>query len=244
MVMFDFSNKETPDYKNYSIFVDIETNKPISIEKIDKKKFPFPYVENAELPKIFTQENFLSKKECEYLVWMAETILQWPKSSSNFWDERTFSLFDDLSRHRYAEVETAKLILSIHSKVKEFVSTAFGKECYADQIGIIRWPPGSFQPPHIDNVPEFNRVAGCVIYLNDDYEGGETFYPYYKKIHTPKIGSIFAHDSGHSHLHGVTKIKEKTRYTISSTWTENPYQSAYEKQITFTQNYLNTVQPK
>ena len=90
--MFNFSNKETPEYKNYSTFVDIETNNPIPIEKIDKNKFPFPYVENVEPAKIFIQENFLTEDECDYLVWLAETQLSWPMVGAPFWDERNLGL--------------------------------------------------------------------------------------------------------------------------------------------------------
>lgn len=242
--MFDFSNTTSPEYLNFIKFVDTKTNKPIDIKKISKDKFPYAYVKNLEPFKFFRKENFLTQEECEYLVWLAETTLSWPKGSLQFWDERNIGLLTDVPKHHYAGVETARLILSIHSRIKEFISNSFGIECYADQIGIVRWPPGSYQMPHIDAIPELDRVAGCVIYLNDDYEGGETFYPYYDKIVYPKAGSIFAHDSGHSHLHGVTQIKEKTRYTISSTWTDNPYQSTYERQLVFTQNYLDSVESK
>ena len=94
---------------------------------------------------------------------------------------------------------------------------------------------------HIDYVKEFDRVAGCVVFLNDDYEGGEPFYPYYGIKTTPKRGMVYAHDVGHSHLHGVTKIRNKTRYTISSTWTINPNQNFYKTSIESIQKYLNTV---
>lgn len=242
--MFDFDNKQAPEYIAFTNFVNVETNQPKKISEIQEKQFPFKIVEDIQDPKIFIKENLLTEEECEYLVWMSETVISWPKATQSFWDERNFGFLTDLPKHHYAGVETAKLILSIHSRIKEFISSSFGTECYADQIGIVRWPPGSYQMPHIDNVPELDRVSGCVLYLNDDYEGGETFYPYYNKIISPKAGTIFAHDSGHSHLHGVTQIKTKTRYTISSTWTDNPYQSAYERQLVFTQNYLNTVDAK
>jgi 2OG-Fe(II) oxygenase superfamily len=244
MVMFDFSNTQTLEYKSFINFVDEETNKPINIEKINKDLYQSFYAKDLKPGNFFSQKNFLTQEECEYLIWLAETVLEWPKSPQNFWDERNLNLFYDLPRHHYAGVETAKLILSIHSRIKDFLSNSLDKECFADQIGIVRWPPGSFQPPHIDDVPGLDRVAGCIIYLNEDYIGGETFYPHYGSVYAPKTGSILVHDSSQSHLHGVTKIKEKTRYTIFSTWTDNPYRSMYERQIIFTKNYLNIVQPK
>lgn len=225
--MFDFSNKQTPEYKNYSMFVDDETNEPRDIGTLDKLQFPYPFVESVEPQKIFKQESLLTKEECEYLIWLAETYDNWNKGALKFWEERNIGLLNELHNHKYKSVELLRLSLQIHDRIKKFISDSFGVEVYADQIGIVRWLPDSWQMTHIDAVKEFDRVAGSVVFLNDDYEGGEPFYPYYGLKTTPKQGMVYAHDVGHSHLHGVTKIRGKTRYTISSTWSTNPKQNVY-----------------
>lgn len=237
--MFDFSDTETPEYKQHCMFVDVSTNRPKPIQNIDKTNFPYPIVDDPKEFTVFSKEQLLSKDECEYLVWLAETTQEWPSAPFSFWSERNIGLLTVLPRHMYASVATAKLVVSIHHKIKEFVSKSFGVECYADQIGIVRWPPGSFQMPHIDDVSGMSRVCGCVVYLNDDYEGGRTYYPYYGKENIPMTGKIFAHDSGHSHLHGVTKILGKTRYTIASTWSTDKNQSNYENDIKSLISYVN-----
>jgi hypothetical protein len=241
MVMFDFSNKETPEYKNYSTFVDIETNNPIPIEKIDKNKFPFPYIENVEPSKIFIQENFLTEDECDYLVWLAETQLSWPIVGALFWDERNLGLLTHVPKHHFAGFLTAELVVDIHKKTKEFISNSFNTPAYADQIGINKTPPDGWQMPHKDSVPHLDRIAGCVIFLNDDFEGGEPFYPYYGIKTKPKKGMIYAHDPGHSHLHGVTQNKNKTRYVISSTWTKKAEQFSYARELSVTIDYIRQM---
>jgi predicted 2-oxoglutarate/Fe(II)-dependent dioxygenase YbiX len=80
---------------------------------------------------------------------------------------------------------------------------------------------------HKDDVDGLDRVSGCVVFLNDDYEGGEPFYPYYDKMVKPKAGMVYAHSSDEDHLHGVTQIKNKARYTISITWTKNKDKFSY-----------------
>jgi hypothetical protein len=239
--MFDFSDTNTSQYKQHSIFVDIPTNRYRKSNEVDKNLFPYQYVENPEPFRCFVKDDFLSKDECAYLVWLAETVRQWPRSEMPFWDERNISLLSDVPRHHFASVETVRLVLGIHQKIKEFVSKSFSTECYADQIGIVRWPPGSYQMPHIDDSDGYSRISGSVVYLNDDYVGGETYYPYYGRSNTPKSGTIFAHHSGLSHLHGVTQISNKTRYTISSTWSVDPQHSHCETQIASLKGYLKAV---
>lgn len=239
--MFDFSDTNTRHYKQHATFVDVSTNKYRSLMEIDKSLFPYEYVEKPEPFTSFTKDGVLSSDECEYLVWLAETTTQWSNTPDVFWEERNSSLLHDVPRHRFASVETAKLVLSIHQKIKEFVTKSFGAECYADQIGIVRWPPGSYQMPHIDNASGYSRICGSILYLNDDYDGGHTYYPYYGRAHTPKTGTLFAHDSGMSHLHGVTQVFGKTRYTISSTWSVQPEHSNYEPQIESLKGYIKAV---
>ncbi len=240
--MFDFLNALSSENIQHRVFVEENTNTPKKFKNLDQTRFPYKIVEKVEPPEIFYKEGLLSADECEYLVWLAETESNWSVNITHpFWSERNIGLLTTIPKHKYQSVETIKLALSVHQKIKEFVSKSFNIECYADQIGIVRWPPNSFQMVHVDEVPELSRVAGCVVYLNDDYEGGHTFYPYYDREHTPKTGAIFAHNPNHSHLHGVTKILGNTRYTISSTWTRNPQQSPYTTQIKQIEDYLVNI---
>jgi hypothetical protein len=229
--MFDFSDTSTSQYRQHANFVDVSTNSFRSMSQLDRSVFPYAFVENVEPFESFTKEEMLSKDECDYLVWLAETTENWPTATDEFWSHRNMGLLSDVPKSRFASVLTAQLVLSIHQKMKEFVSKSFNTECYADQIGMVRWPPGSYQMPHIDNADGYSRICGSVLYLNDDYQGGHTYYPYYGKAHTPKAGKMFAHNSGMSHLHGVTQISQKTRYTISATWSTNPQHSSYELQL-------------
>jgi 2OG-Fe(II) oxygenase superfamily len=239
MVMFDFLNTETPEYRRHSDFVDISTNTPKRFKDLDKSIVAREFTDNIKPASIFIKDQLLSRDECEYLVWLAETVSEWPSSMVDFWDQRNIGLLTTIPKHMFASVATAKLVLGIYYKTKEFLSKSFGVECYCDQMGLVRWPSGSFQMPHIDNVPNMSRFAGCVIYLNDDYDGGVTYYPFYDRQINPLVGRIFAHDSGESHSHGVTKISTKTRYTISSTWSTDPKDSNYEAEIQSLTNYIN-----
>jgi hypothetical protein len=67
---------------------------------------------------------------------------------------------------------------------------------------------------------------GSVIYLNDDYEGGEIYYPDYDYWYKPKAGSMAMHEG--NTRHGVKKVISGERFcaaslvTIRGNWNENP----------------------
>lgn len=70
---------------------------------------------------------------------------------------------------------------------------------------------------HRDDVEEEDKVNmyGIVIYLNDDYEGGEIIYPDYGVEHKPVAGSMVVHRA--STPHGVNSVTgDKVRYILTS----------------------------
>jgi hypothetical protein len=74
--------------------------------------------------------------------------------------------------------------------------------------------------PHADNAnPDGRhhrmhwRQFGSIIYLNDDYEGGELYMTALNKILKPKRGRLVAFTGGFHHEHAVLNIRAGTRYT-------------------------------
>jgi hypothetical protein len=81
------------------------------------------------------------------------------------------------------------------------------------------------QPPHADDMTDTNisgfehRSFGSIIYLNNDYLGGHTYYPNFDIEIIPEAGKLAVHPGDPNHLHGVTKIENGIRYTVASFWT-------------------------
>lgn len=81
---------------------------------------------------------------------------------------------------------------------------------------------------HIDNQEHMESpiIWGAVMYINDDYEGGEIYYPDFDYWYKPKPGSIVFH-TGNTR-HGVKKVTSGVRYnapslvTIHGLYNENP----------------------
>lgn len=52
-------------------------------------------------------------------------------------------------------------------------------------------------------------------YINDDFEGGEFYFPDFDYHFKPKAGSILMFPGGLHYIHGVTEVTKGTRYTLS-----------------------------
>ena len=62
---------------------------------------------------------------------------------------------------------------------------------------------------HIDN-----EQIPVIIYLNDDFEGGGTFFPIEKKLVNGRVGDVLFYPGGVTHPHGGRKITSGIRYLL------------------------------
>ena len=59
------------------------------------------------------------------------------------------------------------------------------------------------------------RILAWMIYLNDDYEGGETEFLYYKKRIQPEKGKLLIWPAGMTHAHRGGLVLERTKYIVT-----------------------------
>ena len=60
-----------------------------------------------------------------------------------------------------------------------------------------------------------DRVAVWMIYLNDDYEGGETEFLYYKKRIKPERGKLLIWPAGYTHTHREGMVLSGNKYIVN-----------------------------
>lgn len=92
-----------------------------------------------------------------------------------------------------------------------------------DLQDITRWPEGYELHPHAD-AEEPNgqrhqywwRKFGAIIYLNNDFIGGELYYPNLDITVKPEAGMLAVHPGTLTFLHGVKPVIGNTRYTLTS----------------------------
>jgi hypothetical protein len=61
-----------------------------------------------------------------------------------------------------------------------------------------------------------NNVYGMVVYINDDYDGGEIYYTKQNLVYKPKAGDFVVHSAEDHCEHGVYPVKTNVRYSFPS----------------------------
>ena len=66
-------------------------------------------------------------------------------------------------------------------------------------------------------LPHCNRSLVWMVYLNDDYEGGETEFLYYKRRVQPSKGTLLIWPAGMTHAHRGALVLKGTKY-VATGW--------------------------
>lgn len=167
-------------------------------------------------------KGFLSPEVCDRYVDFLKSTDKWERFPGTVWDQRGINLCvqEDALREE---------LLDLRLRVKEAVIQAFGvkEDFFCDIFQFVRWREGeSLLPPHADAEnpngdphPFPYRNYSAVIYLNDDYEGGEIFFPNFNLIPRLEKGDLVIFKGTMDYLHGVTEVTQGTRYTLVSFYT-------------------------
>lgn len=96
-------------------------------------------------------------------------------------------------------------------------SHGLDKDHYDLQMSIMPiriWEKGSYMGPHCDSYDGNLDIAfSIVMYLNEDYAGGEIGFPNHDVLLKPKSGSLLIFPSQEPFLHQVHTLESGSRYT-------------------------------
>ena len=171
---------------------------------------------------IFEIENFISNDSCNKIVsWFKDQKKEDKNSGNNLFDNRTipYSVIND---------NKIKQIVNAYKYDVTFLARKlFNKSLYPDYTDLVYWPSGLSMDVHADAVwldgtpARFPyRYCAGVCYLNDDYEGGETFFPNFNIEIKPKIGKLVLFPANLEYQHGVKEVKGE-RYTMPIWFSKN-----------------------
>ncbi|MEY9772085.1 Rps23 Pro-64 3,4-dihydroxylase Tpa1-like proline 4-hydroxylase [Sinorhizobium fredii] len=125
-------------------------------------------------------------------------------------------------------LETVDLENPLHSVKGLLNLTNSELECEAKRISrsmVSRYTNGSHIKPHKDTgIYTTSRIATLVLYLNDEFEGGELYFPDISLQHTPRTGELICFYS--EYRHGVRPVTAGVRYCVVG-FAEND--AAYQK---------------
>lgn len=97
-----------------------------------------------------------------------------------------------------------------HKELYGFVNPIYVFKAFGSQ-----WNPGTKGGLHIDaQDPEPFIEWSTVIYLNDEFTGGDIYFPNQDYVYTPKkYSAVFFPSSGSEHIHGITTVTSGKRHT-------------------------------
>lgn len=184
---------------------------------------------------IIYEENFVEPADLSYIRQFVDTISEWENGmddtynedgeciyQKNYWWNRVCSgeIIErlDIDAFRIIEKYVDKMARLIESKHQLYV--------HQRPPVLVRWIPGNKQEPHADkqlNDGQPNPFPlydiNSIIYWNDDFTGGEFYYPDHGLEFKIKAGMAVAHPGDIHYLHGVKTITSGTRWTTPSFYT-------------------------
>jgi hypothetical protein len=187
---------------------------------------------------IVTLENFMTEEELLRLNAFIRSNNNWDITEthynengtviydSNYWANRV-ATYPTISK---GDPEIPDLIEKMVARLKVEVDKFFGVDALPTSPAMVRWLPGQLQMPHADkelhtgpdagkpNDFPYYDIAG-LFYINDDYEGGELYFPNQGIQFKPKAGAAYFFPGDMNYIHGVTEIKSGIRYTVPFFWT-------------------------
>ena len=84
---------------------------------------------------------------------------------------------------------------------------------YMEAINYVRYEPGQHFAVHADSGFSYNCTVSSVMYLNDDYEGGELWFPFLDLTYTPVAGDIVIFPSTYIYAHASKPITSGVKYS-------------------------------
>jgi predicted 2-oxoglutarate/Fe(II)-dependent dioxygenase YbiX len=84
---------------------------------------------------------------------------------------------------------------------------------------VLKYEKAGFLPGHTDQGVS-TRCVSVLIYLNDDYEGGNIVFPNSKVSLKPEAGSMLFFPSNFLYVHEIEPILSGTKYSLPN-WYHN-----------------------
>ena len=183
-------------------------------------------------------ENFMTPDEIEFLEKAAKSITIWDITESHTNENGTVIYDADYWKDRVAtrpsldknDPKIGPVIEGLFQRLQPIIEDFFKVRVQPTGQTIVKWMPGQFQNPHADKELHDGPDAGLpndfpyydlssLFYLNDDYEGGELYFPLQGVKFKPKKGAAYFFPGDKNFIHGVTEIKSGLRYTCPFFWT-------------------------
>ena len=178
--------------------------------------------------------NFLNKEECDYLI----NIIKKNNHKSKVVGAEGNSVYEESRTSSTSNLSTNdEIVNKIHNRIANFLGYTIDKgESLQGQM----YEPGQYFKPHNDAFGENsykkhclysgNRTDTLMIYLNDDFTGGQTNFPKLNKKIQPETGKAVTWKNLDENkkpldvaLHEGCEVESGVKYIITSWWREKKW---------------------
>jgi len=137
-------------------------------------------------PKVY--RNFLTKEQCDFLINCKGDISDYKRSK--------FHERNKKGNNEYINSHTKRMSPELGLPITKICSNKLGIPINKFKgISVVKYEKGGFIPIHTDSGDTMPRPYTIIIYLNDDYTGGETHFPNVNKSFKLNIGdALFFHN--------------------------------------------------
>jgi hypothetical protein len=185
--------------------------------------------------RILVIKNFVELEHLKTIQNFLPTINQWVDPGESLYSEDGTCLYSaDYWRNRQCSGDIIqKLNITIYeiieyyiNKMQQVLEKQFSVKLSNRPPVLVKWTSGTEQQPHADKqlndgspnpFPDYD--LNSLIYYNDNFEGGELYYPEHDIVIKPEPGLAVAHPGDIHFLHGVKRIISGERWTTPSFYT-------------------------
>lgn len=155
--------------------------------------------------------NFLSDKEIRYLLSHVDE-----RRRTSFVSQKDNDGNPTAWIHNYEGIIDKD---NIFTRVLEETKKAYGYDNIAkkntDRLNIARWDKGTKLTLHVDDLGYVtDNHLPTLVYLNDDYEGGELSFATHDVTIKPKVGDLIIFPGNMHYAHEVKEVLSGVRYTL------------------------------
>eukprot|EP01084_Bolivina_argentea_P074460 135082_1 len=178
-------------------------------------------------------EKFISSGVCNSLIRYFESNINLTKSNINNYYDGRIVYYSDIDNNKMIKnilqsaVENALDLLVDHYDIS--------RELHPDTIQIVKWYEGQNLGEHsdafyVDGTPNYSfyRKYTMIIYLNNNFEGGEFQFTKRNVTIKPETGKLVAFSAGLYDMHKVNKVLQGNRYTIAAWFTDDPLRALHD----------------
>lgn len=179
---------------------------PSHFDRSDSYKTNFEKIGNGP-DNIKIINNFISLEECQNII---------DSLNNKDYVEHDLQVDDKnnpkIKRKSYMGLDVAFIQ---QEKVKKVLESSYDVEVTPGSAHVAKWEPGQKLELHVDDLgrTSYNHMAS-LIYLNDDYEGGEIEFPTHNLSFKLPAGSLIMFPGNEHYPHEVKAITSGYRYTM------------------------------